>query len=137
MNVHATSQDGLWSVLEGIDYPPGIGRSKTCPSPGDALKAQWEPNLITAPGPKSLLGKYVLVRTMDLTVGLGGIGRVVSPKSYIPGTIAGRKHIPDYPHKCLVCGGNIVILFSSSEHEGGVCPGPSPKPRLTAKSKWP
>lgn len=126
--IHAVSQDGLWGVIEAKDYPPGIGRSRTRDTPGDALKAPWEGALVTPVGPGSR-NKFVLVRMMDLP----GQGKLpVKPGSYIPGSVGGKKVIPDYPHRCHVCGGRMLILFSSVEHEGGECPG---KPK-TIKTRW-
>lgn len=126
--VHATSQDGRWSVIEAKDFTPGIGRSRTRDTPGDALKATWDPALITPVGPGSM-NKFVLVRTMDLP----GQGKLpVASSGYIPGTVKGSRHIPDYPHRCHVCGGKMLILFSSVEHEGGECPGPV----KATKTRW-
>lgn len=115
------SSDGVWGVIVAKDFPGNIGRSKTRDDPQDALNATWDAGLTTPVGPGSIQ-KYIKVRISDLT----GAPR---PKiSLNPGDYAnkkGPKFIPDYPHKCAVCGGKMLILFSSQEHEGGKeCPGP-------------
>lgn len=133
IKIWATSADGLWSVIEAKDYQPGIGRSRTRDTPGDALKAPYDPNLTTPVGPGSL-HKFVMVRTMDLGPNASGLGGLLSPKSYMPapGNPNG-KFIPHYPHTCLVCGGKCYQGFMTTfEHEGGACPGPAKK----QKERW-
>lgn len=124
MIIHAVSQDGLWSVIEAVDFPPGIGRSRSRKTPGEALKAQWEPTLTTPVGPGSL-HDFVLVRSMDIAMLQAQRTRImVKARDF-----GGGKVIPDYPHKCHVCGGRTLELFSSVEHEGGACPGRKMKVR--------
>lgn len=125
MKVLATSQDGLWSVIEAVEYPGGIGRTRTADTIGKALKNLWEPTLITLPGTKSLVNHYVKVRTMDIS-GLPGYQPMV-PLPVSAKDFFGKqsKQIPDYPHTCMVCRqpNSIVVLFSSTQHRGE-CPGP-------------
>lgn len=139
ITIHATDQNNVWGVIEAKDYPPGIGRSRTRDTPGDALKANWEGTLVTRPGPGST-NKFVKVRLMDLP-GYGkasstkSIGEVLNSRAF-----GGGKVISDYPHTCPVCGGRMLILYSSVEHEGGECPGPAPKAKdnfLKSLRRWP
>ena len=115
VKIWATSQDGLWSVISSSDYKGGIGRSKTRPTPGQALKADWLMALVTPPGITAGF-RFIKVRTMDLTGTTG-----LRPSTYT--TKKGKRVIPPYPHRCNLCGGNTLELFSSVEHEGGTCPG--------------
>lgn len=113
--------DGTWAVIEAKDLPPGCPRSKTNDTVGDAVKStSWNPALTHVPGPGSL-NKFVKVRLADLT----GAHQYQTPDRVVelkPANFKGRK-IPDYPHTCHVCGGKMLVLFSSTEHEGGTCPG--------------
>lgn len=106
------SDDGEEVIVKAKDLPPSFtGRSLTFKSPIDALLdgAIMDELADKPPGPKSQ-EHFVKVRLRDI---YGGV-----PKT------APTKRIPDYPHKCAVCGGRMLILFTSQEHEGGVCPGP-------------
>jgi hypothetical protein len=125
------SQDpnGEWAIIQAADLPPGCPRSKTRDDPDDAMKANWEPGLTAAPGAGSI-HKYVKVKRLHLpwekpypgqTIKPGDIG--LDPAKFAPGRPK-TKQIADYPHKCHVCGGRTLQLFSSVEHEGGKCPGP-------------
>lgn len=130
VNVVAQSDDGLWGVIVAGDLPPGIGRSKTRDDPDDALNAAWDPGLTTPVGPGSVQ-KYIKIRMSDLGAPRPQI--VLRPGDY--SNPKAGKFIPEYPHKCAVCGGKMLILFSSQEHEGGKpCPGPQ-EPKITLRRK--
>ena len=124
------SQDpnGEWAVVQAADLPPNCPRSKTRDTPQDAMSANWEPGLTSAPGAGSI-HKYVKVKRLHLpwerpypgqTIKPGDIGLDPSQFHKAPK----GKPIQDYPHRCHVCGGRTLELFSSVEHEGGKCPGP-------------
>lgn len=127
MSVIWTSPDGLWGVIKAKDLPLGVARSKTRDDPTAAETAPWDPGLLAPVGPGSL-NKYVKVRLSDLPNQLGGTTRptiVLRPGDYANGSVTKRgKFIPEFPHTCPLCGGKMLVLFSSTEHEGGVCPGP-------------
>lgn len=133
IKVHWVSSDGLFGVITAKDMPPGIGRSRTRDTEIDAANAPWEAGLTHQVGPGSR-NKFIKVRLADLGVPVqhnpttGGGGTLgpalldtLKPKNYAQ---PGKKFIPDYPHTCTVCGGRMLQLFTSQEHEGGVCPGP-------------
>lgn len=131
MTIHGVPvhwDDGTWGVIEAKDLPPGCPRSKTNKTVGDAVKStSWDPGLTTAPGPKSA-NDFVKVRLADLATKAPG------PLAY-RGVVSKPKVVVDdppekkYPHKCPTCGGRMLILFTSIEHEGGECPGPQ-KPKM-------
>ena len=124
------SDDGIWGVVVAGSLPPGVARSKTRDDPKDALTAPWDPALTAPVGPNSI-HKFVKVKMSDL--GLARPRILLRPGDYANKKVG--KFIPDYPHTCLICGGPIVILFSSQEHEGGKpCPG-SGKPAVTLKRR--
>ena len=133
MNIIYTSDDGLFGVITGQDFNdllaqnPNAGRSKTREDAQKALGAPWEPTLTKPIGPGSI-ADFVKVKISDMP-GTGVRPKVIlSPGNYT--NAKAPKFIPEYPHKCLICGGGVLVLFSSVEHEGGVCPGP--KKRLRA-----
>lgn len=129
-NIIYTSDDGVWGVIVAKDVPPGVARSKTRDDAQDALNAPWDPALTTPVGPGSV-NKYVKVKLSDLKIPLPA--RInLNPAEYKNKKVG--KIIPDYPHTCAVCGGKMLILFSSQEHEGGKpCPGPQKKISLRRK----
>lgn len=124
MSILWTSPDGLWGVIEAKDLPPGVARSKTRDDEQDAQNAPWDPGLTTPVGPGSI-HKFVKVRISDLPHLQSGPKPTIVLK---PGNYANKpaqKFIPEYPHTCPVCGGKMLMLFSSQEHEGRKpCPGP-------------
>lgn len=128
MIIHWTSPDGLWGVIQAKDLPPGIARSKTRITIQDAAGAGWDPGNVAPVGPKSQ-GHFIKVRMSDLG-SLAGTGGARPQVTLIPGNYANtgkavKKFIPAYPHTCPTCGGKMLWLFSSHEHEGGKdCPGP-------------
>lgn len=129
MNIIYTSNDGLFGVITGADYNilhvnNGIqlGRSKTNKDPQAALNSAWDPNFSQPVGPGSL-ANFVKVRLSDIP-GQARPAVILSPGNY---TAKPKKIISNYPHTCHVCGGKMLILFSSVEHEGGACPGAKPK----------
>lgn len=132
MNIIYTSPDGLFGVITGADYnavfgqqaPNAPARSKTRDDPQKALNATWEPALVKPVGPGSL-GDFVKVRLSDLPNQGPRPQVVLSPGNYT--NAKAPKFIPQYPHTCHVCGGKMLILFSSVEHEGGACPGAQKK----------
>jgi hypothetical protein len=118
--------DGTFGVIKASDLPPNCPRSQTNDTVGDAVKStSWDPARVQPPGPKSA-GKYVKVMLRDLpkwqaAPGWGSVPQELKPSNF--GGQGSKKFIPDYPHRCHVCGGRMLILFSSVEHEGGACPG--------------
>lgn len=132
--------DGTWAVIEAGDLPlTGIPRSKTNDTVADAIKSNsWDPALTTLPGPKSRK-HFVKIKITDIppgtpitTANLQAANPAIPVRKAMPITPTNYKGkiIPDYPHPCHVCGGRQLILFSSTEHEGGSCPGPQKKLRL-------
>lgn len=127
IQVHEVSNDGLWGAISGSDYNsvhPAPGRSKTGDTPQKAMKNTWDPGFNAAIGPGSV-GKYVKVRLSDLPGHVAPPIKVsISPSTYGTRSKSDRqRHIPDYPHTCNLCGGKMLWLFTSQEHEGGVeCP---------------
>lgn len=134
MSIQWTSPDGLWGIIQAKDLPPDIARSKTRSTIAEAENAAWDPGNVAPVGPKSQ-NDYVKVRISDLPQGYPGAkpGRpqvVLSPGNYTSGK---KKFIPDYPHVCPTCGGKMLWLFTTQEHEGGKsCPG-SQKPQRRAR----
>lgn len=132
IQVHEVSSDGLWGAITGQDYmslPPNtVGRTKTGDTPQKAMKNTWDPANTAPIGPGSL-GKYVKVRLGDLPGHAPPPIKInISTQNYGsrvgdgPGKIKSR-HIPEYPHTCNLCGGKMLWLFTSQEHEGGKeCP---------------
>lgn len=134
MNIVAQSDDGLWGIITGADFNRIsqtliIGRSKTRHTSTDALAAPYDPGLVNPVGPGSV-ADFVKIRLSD-------IGVPARPLSLNPADYRDKnapKFIPNYPHKCHVCGGKMLILFSSTEHEGGTCPGP-PKREVSLRKR--
>jgi hypothetical protein len=131
--IHATTPDGLWGVIQAKDLPPGIARSKTRDNAADALTAPWDPAQVAPVGPKSQ-NHFVKVKLSDLPPNFFNGQPPVRPQVVLrPGDYANPKvgkYIPEYPHTCNVCGGKMLWLFSSQEHEGKMpCPGPKAKLR--------
>lgn len=122
--------DGEWAVIEGKDWRPGLARSKTNDTLADAVKSNsWDPSMANVPiGPKSL-NKLIKVKLVELKQAVARLQVTALRPSNFGGSST-KKSIPDYPHTCLVCGGKTLILFSSTEHEGGVCPGPKKRLRV-------
>jgi len=133
-------EDGTWAIVEAGDYPVGIGRTRTCDTPGDTLSATWEAGLITAPGAKSIAArKLVKVQLADLlanTPPRKAVAAVAAPRDFIPAPPSpflpkpwGRV-VPEFPHLCRVCGGRFYQGLMKTVHEategaGGACPGPA------------
>lgn len=127
-----TSDDGLWAVIPVSRLPPGCPRSKTRDTPLDAADATWDAGIPSTPGPKSA-AKFVKVRVTDVMRGWGGRPPqqvVLRPSNF---AASNRRVIPNYPGKCGVCGGGILVLFTSVEHEGGACPGAA---AAAPKRRW-
>ena len=124
-----TSDDGLWGVIEASALPRDCPRSKTRDTPLEAAEAIWDAGMTSRPGPASQ-HKFVKVRIADIR---GGPAPqiVLRPSAY--GPAPAKRHIPDYPGKCSLCGGGILVLFTSTEHEGGACPGPRAKEKARAR----
>lgn len=132
IQVHEVSSDGLWGAISGADYmslPAGtVPRTKTGDTPGKAMKNTWDPANTAPIGPGSI-GKYVKVRLSDIPGHAPPPIKInISTQNYGsrvgdgPGPIKSR-HIPEYPHVCNLCGGKMLWLFTSQEHEGGKeCP---------------
>jgi hypothetical protein len=134
--------DGHWAVIEAKDWHPGTPRTKTNETVGDAVKSQsYDVQLSNVPiGPKSR-AKFVKVLMTDLPA-LAAAGALsatapVAPMALRPSNYGGtssKRSIPDYPQKCMICGGGILVLFSSVEHEGGTCPGRAAKMSRSLRS---
>lgn len=112
------SDDSAYAVIVAADHVAGCPRSKT----RDTWQAASEADLIGGPGAVPLgkigpgsMAKYILVPLLEHMRGMS--------KGKAPAKAATPDGPGDYPHKCGVCGGKMVILFSSTEHEGGACPG--------------
>jgi hypothetical protein len=123
--VHWVSPDGLWGVIEAGDFPADgtRARSKTRDTITDASTAPWDPALVIPVGAGSR-SKFIKVKIADLPQDIGDA--IDAIKKLKPANYArpGAKFIPEYPHICPTCGGRMIQLFTSQEHEGGAeCPG--------------
>lgn len=111
--------DNVWAVIPVSDWvklPKGIGRSKTFKDPQECWqKGAFDKAITHSPGTASI-ASFVKV-PMQI------IEAFNAQKTVLPPTKGGKgKVIADYPHKCHACGGRMLQLFTSTEHEGGICP---------------
>lgn len=120
--------DGTYGVWEASIVHPYVPRSRTRKYMKDAV--QIDPTEITLRppvGPGSIKG-LIKVRLVDFIPR----GETAAPAKTFQEPIEVR-----FPHRCTVCGGRTLELFSSVDHAdeqgngGAKCPGPK-----KMKGKW-
>lgn len=139
-------EDGHIAIIYAKDFPAnsGMGRSKTRDDLQDAIKAPVDDQLVTPAGGGSQ-HKFVKVKLAELlarplvspAMAPKPLHRLpVSPREFMPvspkiaqsGTYKGRI-IPDFPHKCQLCGGMYYQGAVEAVHPtpDGQCPALSGK----------
>lgn len=119
--------DGTFSVVPVKDWMyvrtlGPIGRSLTFTDPQECVaNGTYDATLTKIPGPKSQQAAYVKVLAADFKGPTIRTGDLLGDPPKTKG-----KYIKPYPHPCPACGGWMLQLFSSTEHEGGVCPASLP-----------
>jgi len=119
-------EDTMFGVIEAGELTtPDCPRSKTFSSLKDAMACPPGDVVVrpVLPGPKSRMNYVKVDKAVYMLYRSGALNGAVTPAA-----------VPEnkYPHKCPTCGGNMLVLFSTIDHEGGKCPGKQKAPRM----KW-